>query len=677
MRLRVGLICVVLAGLSAAPVAAAAAPAELRAGMGRADITPPAGYALGGWTRADRTGQGVHTRLYASALVLESGGEKTALVSIDLFAAPGGLVKDVAAAAGAAFNERNVLVSASHTHAGPSGFANFDTFNTLAPSPETIDRPSSFVELLSPLPADQRLYGLLVDRISAAIRRADRSSGPAAIGWGKQRLTTVTRNRSVEAHLADHGVIRTRGAGRPSQDPDGPLHTIDPDVSVLRVDRIGKQGNRPLGAWSSFANHGTVNPSEFEVYNQDHHGSANRVFEARVRRAARLGPESSLINVYGNSNEGDQSAGLDGQGPAITDRVGSAEGRAMFRAWRRAGRALERRPAVDRRWTRTCFCGQAVKGGGRVADSPLPGLPFLTGSEEGRGPLFDLTGVPLEGIRAPSSFGSQGHKVGIPAASSDSIPRAVPLMVLRIADRMVASMPGEPTVEMGRRVRAAVLAQARGAGVREAIVSGLANEFVLYLTTPEEYDRQHYEGGSTLFGPHAGSLLRDELAGLARRIARDRRPPKPFAFDPRNGVVADHSGFGPGAAEAAPLTQPRTAVGRCGYAEFGWRGGDLGTDRPFDRPFVIVQRRVRGDWRPIADDLGLQIVWTVESGGRYLARWEVPRDAPAGLHRLRISARRYSVASRPFTVSRGGPRSTATPVGDGYRLRALSAACAA
>lgn len=675
MRLGFWSIVVMLAAFLAAPVAGAAEPA-IHAGMGRSDITPPAGYAFGGWTRADRTGQGVHTRLYASALVLESGGEKTALVSIDLFAAPGGLVKDIAAAAGAGFSERNVLVSASHTHAGPGGFANFDTLNTVAPSPETIDRPSSFVELLSPRPTDRQLYGLLVDRISAAIRRAERSSAPAAIGWGTERLTTVTRNRSLEAHLADHGLTRARGAGKASEDPDGTQHTIDPDVNVLRVDRISAQGTRPLGAWSSFANHGTVNPSEFEVYNQDHHGPANRVFEGRVRRAAGLEPGRALVNVYGNSNEGDLSAGLDGQGPAVTDRVGTAEGKSMFSAWRRAGRALERRPTVDRRWTRTCFCGQAVKGGGRVADSPLPGLPFLTGSEEGRGPLFDLTGVPLEDIRTPSSSGAQGNKVGIPAASNDSFPRAVPLMVVRVADRMIASMPGEPTVEMGRRVRAAVLARARGSGVREAIVSGLANEFVLYLTTPEEYGRQHYEGGSTLFGPHAASLLRDELAGLAGRIARGQRPPKPFALDPRNGVVADHSGFGPGAADAVPLTQPRAAVGRCGYAEFGWRGGDLGTDRPFDRPFVIVQRRVAGDWQPITDDLGLQIVWTVEQGGRYLARWEVPPDAPTGRHRLRISARRYSVASRPFTVSRAGPRSVATPVGDGYRLGALSAACA-
>ena len=51
---------------------------------------------------------------------------------------------------------------------------------------------------------------------------------------------------------------------------------------MLRVDRVDADGRRtPIGGWSTFANHGTVNPSEYQVYTQDHHGAALRVFEAR------------------------------------------------------------------------------------------------------------------------------------------------------------------------------------------------------------------------------------------------------------------------------------------------------------------------------------------------------------------------------------------------------------
>ena len=315
-------------------------------------------------------------------------------------------------------------------------------------------------------------------------------------------------------------------------------------------------------------------------------------------------------------------------------------------------------------------------GGGRVADSPLPGLPFLTGSEEGRGPLFDLTGIPFEGRRGPAGFESQGHKIGIPASSSESVPIAAPLLIVRVADRIVASLPGEPTVEVGRRVRSAVLDQAADAGVDRVIVAGLANEFLLYITTPEEYDRQHYEGGSTLFGPYESHFLRDESAQLARRLATGRSAPKPYPFDPRNGVVPLRGGFGPGAEDGVVTAQPRTSVTRCGFAELGWRGGPQGLDRPLDDPFVIVERRDGNGWSPVSTDLDGQIVWTASGGGAYLARWEAPAQARPGTYRLRVSANRYRLASMPFDVTGDGQRTPMTPVGNGYVPAALSRACA-
>ena len=66
------MLVIALACLASAP-AANAATGPLRAGVGRADVTPKLGYYLGGWTRQDRTAQGQHTRLYASALVLQRG----------------------------------------------------------------------------------------------------------------------------------------------------------------------------------------------------------------------------------------------------------------------------------------------------------------------------------------------------------------------------------------------------------------------------------------------------------------------------------------------------------------------------------------------------------------------------------------------------------------------------
>ena len=65
---------------------------------------------------------------------------------------------------------------------------------------------------------------------------------------------------------------------------------------------------------------------------------------------------------------------------------------------------------LRRRWTVECFCGRDTAVG-PVDDGAVVGLPFLTGSEENRGPLYDVTGVPFEGWRIPAGSGPQGVKI--------------------------------------------------------------------------------------------------------------------------------------------------------------------------------------------------------------------------------------------------------------------------
>lgn len=297
-------------------LAGPASAATLQTGVGRADITLPTGYYMMGWVRSDAVVKGQNTRLWARVVVLREGRRKVALVAEDLNGIAGGMLQDAARRVrDLGFSEQNVLDSASHTHAAPSDFYNFPTYNTVF---MTIDSPTSF-NVTGTL--DPQLYAFEARRPALAIRRANANLRPAAAGWGHERPTSVTENRSIEAHLADHGIHEALGTGDARQDPDGVVHTIDPEVNIRRVDQLAGRRRVPVGMWSTFAAHGTVNAANFRLYDEDHHGAgaATQVVEAALRRTGWVPARQDVVNVYGNTDEGDQSAGLHRSGTAAAD----------------------------------------------------------------------------------------------------------------------------------------------------------------------------------------------------------------------------------------------------------------------------------------------------------------------------------------------------------------------
>ena len=283
-----------------------------------------------------------------------------------------------------------------------------------------------------------------------------------------------------------------------------------------------------------------------------------------------------------------------------------------------------------------------------MAAVPFNGLPQVTGSEEGRGPAFETSGQQYEGRTSPVDDPEQGHKI-VTTSQAGQVPQAAPLLALRLGDRLLATIPGEMTTEMGRRLRAAVGAAVAGAGVRKVLVAGLANEYLYYWTTPEEYQAQHYEGGSTLYGPYAGNLLLASHVELGGRLARNEPAPLAYAYDATAGKHGVDDPYGRGAARGRVLAQPEP-VARLQRATFVWAGAKRGLDRPLDSAFVVVQRRAAGRWVTAHDDLGLTMLWSVDGAGRYRARWEVPLDEPSVPHRFVVHANRYRLVSAPFAV---------------------------
>src|SRR5437763_6162898 len=93
---------------------------ELKVGAASVDITPPVGTPMAGYY-AERLAKGVHDPLFAKAIVLERGGKKAALMSLDLISTPISMVEEARWEIEKTSGIRglDVMISATHAHTGP------------------------------------------------------------------------------------------------------------------------------------------------------------------------------------------------------------------------------------------------------------------------------------------------------------------------------------------------------------------------------------------------------------------------------------------------------------------------------------------------------------------------------------------------------------------------------
>ena len=363
------------------------------------------------------------------------------------------------------------------------------------------------------------------------------------------------------------------------------------------------------------------------------------------------------------------SAGLDRHGPAASDYVGRVEAAAMVRAWRSARTAAvahaRTRHALDAHLLLRPGRGRQAR---RVAVRGRPPVPDrLRGGARAavRHHAGALRGPPPAGGRRRSAR-SQDPARHRGRAAGDSIAGAAS----RAADDRLR--PGRGHQAGGRAHPPGRRRGDRGVGHRGGgWPPAWRTSSSYYLTTPEEYDRQHYEGGNTHFGRMSSVLVQRELAKLAGNLARGEPAAAPFAFDSKNGVAPDGPPYPAGAATGAITAQPASGYGRLQRATLAWDGGAQGLDRPVDRAFVSAQRRKGRRWVTQDSDLGLAMLWKVDDNGRHSVAWRSPwtsRAAPtASLSRKastgspRAPSRcaapaRYRWCGIPARAGRGGGR---------------------
>lgn len=503
------------------------APAQVLVGSARADLTMPPGPATFGHGPDSRASEGFWTRTYCRVFYFETLlGHKLALVPCELPAMSALLQRAVAERVKEHLHASQIMMTATHTHAGVGHYFGArqytGIFSTRIPG------------------YDDAILRRLADRIAEALLAAIESKRPARLRWKHASdFWCFTRNRSLSAYRLNREPFVAPSPAPCTRDhPD--LAAVDPGLSVLKIDAFEPAApdvdQGPIGSLSFFAMHPTVLHNTNQLFGGDVFGVVSRELEAELRRetcrkararGAECPAELDPLHAVVNTNEGDISP-VWSRGE-ISEAIELGQRVARF-IWERHPTELGPPEAVvasryaeeditKAEWTeagrvwKLCPYGQvgqgAARGGNDHATSVAPLAMFSMASPVDftstscHAPKIPLLGLVSRITREPGSF-----------------PTTLPFSVAMLADTLVAFVPAELTITVGDRLKRRVrgeLAAFPGAP-QNVVIAGLANEYIQYVATPDEYALQDYEGASTLFGPNSEAYVTRRAALLARSL---------------------------------------------------------------------------------------------------------------------------------------------------------------
>ncbi|GAA3573094.1 neutral/alkaline ceramidase [Kribbella ginsengisoli] len=586
-------------------------------GRGISDITGPAAEnGMMGYSKFGQNTTGIHQRLRARAFVAveQATGQRVAYVNSDLGmifqAQRDAVLVKLQAKYGDLYSERNVLLSATHTHSGPGGQSHNLAYN------------------LSIYGFQKQAFDATVDGIVEAITQAHQNLAPGSISLGRSTLTNASVNRS-----------RIAFDQNPAADKAAFPQAIDPAVTVLRF----QQGGSDIGAISWFATHATSITNENTLISPDNKGYAAYRWEHDEKGVRYLDESQGFVAAFPNTNAGDMSPNLNlkpGSGPTedpllnqqiLGDRQQQAAEQAYNGPRATITGSLDARMRyvdmsavqVDPRYTpdgeahRTC---PGVVGASTLAGSVEDGPAIAIIPEGVTNPFFEAL-KPFKVDVAPWLISCQSPKLAaVPTGLLQATPDIVPIQLVKLGQFYLVAMPGEVTIVAGLRLRRTVAGEL-GVPIENVLVSGYSNAYSSYVTTPEEYQLQQYEGGSTLFGKYTLPAYQQEFAGLAKALKAGTpvppgtHPPKPITaeLNLQTGVVFDapppFKSFGQVLTDAAPQYQRGATV------SVVFVTGHPKNNLHRNGTFLEVQRQVGGQWQRVADDGDWNTTYRWERGG--------------------------------------------------------------
>lgn len=650
-------------------------------GRGVADATGEvAEVGMMGYGRVDQQAEGLHTRLRARAFVVAEAAEPDSRVALVVVDSPmifesvhQAVLRRLAERYGDLYTLANVMLTATHTHAGPGGYSHHLLYN------------------LTTLGFHKKTFDAVTDGIVEAVVRAHEDLAPSRLTLTHGELKDSSVNRSREAFERNPAEVKRHF-------PDA----IDPQTTLLRVEREG----RAVGAVNWFATHGTSMSGDNRLISSDNKGYAALHWEREVEHGDYLEDYTGdgtpgFVAAFAQTNAGDMSPNLSLTPPTTPEDFAHTRASGL-RQYGAAAQQLDQRGTeveggVDARLVYIDLSDVTVEpeftGDGKTHKTAKPAIgasmaagsledgPAFPGFTEGENPLWDTISDSIVYNASPELREAQAPKgIFVPIGELNHIypwvQEQVPVQLLRVGRLHLIGVPGEVTIAAGLRLRRTV-AEIVGAELRDVLVAGYANAYFHYLTTPEEYDAQQYEGGSTLFGRWQLPALQQTAARLARAVRDgEELPAGPVAPDIADKALALQP---PVVLDAPPLgrkfgdvlTEPRTAYRPGERVTAVFAGAHPGNDTHRGGTYLRVERQDGGSgggggdgtWRTVADDgdWATTFRWAREgvAASKVTVSWDIPEGTEPGTYRISYhgdakplvgTVRAISGTTRAFTV---------------------------
>lgn len=613
-------------------------------GQGMGDVTGPAyGNPMWGYSKPGQNTQGIHTRLKSRAFIFVDPKTDNRLLftSVDIGAIEHHILLEVLDRLQAKFGDiyrlDNTILSATHTHSGPDGYFHTRTEHGMAP------------------PLDVQHFNRIVEGIVTSIEHAHNNLQPADILINKGDVVGAGANRSMTAYNANPIEEREKF--------DGPM---DLEMTLLRLQ--GK--TNALAALNWFAVHPTSMTYNNHLISGDHKGYAALTWEKQAKKNNQL--DKNFIAAFAQSTPGDvtPNLNLNNTGPGenetqSTQIIGQLQldtAKALFEnaSEKISGPIETRQMYVD--MSNLEITDEFTGAGNQVTCPSAFGYAFAAGSTEDGGGHFlfsegmkeqswwldfiirTVTGTPgwtqaVKDCQAPKAILFETGSGEVPAET-----QIRSLSIARLGSLVIVAMPTEITTMSARRIRTSVKA-ALGPWAKHIVIAGYSNGSAGYVTTPEEYETQQYEGGHTRHGKWTLPAYQQQLTILASALNNDKAVVKTTQFDDWRGkavvgsLIADHVDSLPDGKSFGDVLQVEKNKVKKGEAiNIEFVSGHPSSGYRPDNQYVIIEKQTANGWQAVHSDMDWSTVirW-YEQGNAMIAQvnWTVPMNTAAGSYRIK------------------------------------------